>query len=148
MPTIDARLDQAGWTIPVILGLCSEDRDCRVAKGAAVPESLVTRGTIDTGAGMSGIRVSLLRRLGIEPAGKRVMLTAFGCLHDHEVDVYPIALGLVASGGPYGLHLMADTLVWGLPDGPDQIDVVLGRTTLEHCLLVFDGPAKRLTVAI
>ena len=86
---------------------------------------------VDTGATDSMISTSALRRLGVEPVGKRTYELATGELQDFEV-------------GYAEMSFMGDTIQTRVIFGPEDTEPILGAIALELAGLVVDPSNETL----
>jgi predicted aspartyl protease len=104
---------------------------CTIYVGAGGEEPLLgpLEALIDTGADITVVPMSYLRRLGVRPVGHGMAHSLWG--DRRSVHVYAISLRLD------NLHIRA-LQVLGDANGDE---IVLGRTVLNRLYLVLDGPA-------
>jgi hypothetical protein len=103
------------------------------------------RALIDRGASCSNVQKSILDQLGLEPVGEMLVSTASTAGTPKAVSAY--AVQLFFAGVP-GARFDADLRVAAADDLSSLgVDMLLGRDVLGRCLLFFNGPERRSTLA-
>jgi hypothetical protein len=96
---------------------------------------------VDTGAPMSAVDEKVIAALAVTPAGETEVHAAIG---SGQARRYDVSLILPGSGGQSmllnAMPILEGKFILG-------IDGFLGRDVLSHCVLVYDGPASRFTLA-
>jgi hypothetical protein len=103
------------------------------------------RALIDTGASCSNVQKSVLERLGLEPVGEELVHTASTEGTPKEVAAYAVQIFFAGvSGGQFDadLRVVAADDFSGL-----GVEMLLGRDVLGRCLIFFNGPEGRFTLA-
>ena len=113
--------------------------------GRSLPDPLNVRALVDTGADRSVVALSILKKLGLNPVGQTDLYTASTGGQPEVRDDYVVDLSF--SGDKPG-RLAEDLIVVG-SDGLSglSVEMLLGRDVLGNCLLVYDGPNRRFSLA-
>lgn len=113
--------------------------------GRPVPGPLKVVALIDTGAGQSQVDLSKLKTLELAPVARVDVFTASTGEKPVPRQVYTVDLSLAgAKPGPLAVNLRvvgSDSLA-GL-----KVQMLLGRDVLDRCLLAYDGPNRRCSLA-
>ena len=94
---------------------------------------------VDTGASCCCVEESALRRLQLEPVRHTEVRSPNGSRRQF---VYVARLGFPGSAIP-----ATELPVVGVQMGSEEIIALVGRDFLRHCLLVYNGPAGRCSLA-
>lgn len=146
MPVLSLEVDYTGRPIVdlyVTIGttLAASFREA----GRPVPGPLSIKALVDTGAIRSHVDLSLLDHLGLKATADIETYTASTGTTPERVGLYRIDLHL--AGTQLGmiardLEVVGSDKLAGL-----KVGMLLGRDILDRCLLVYDGPHRRFTLA-
>jgi hypothetical protein len=134
------RLTQLGPTIPVVIGLAPQALAMFQSAGLAVPPPVTGLAMIDTGASVSVIDVDALDGLGIAPSGTLAISTASG---SSTQPTYPASISFPGTSLP-NIHF-ADFV--GAPLLAQGVVALLGRSALQHFVVIYNGPGGYVSVA-
>jgi hypothetical protein len=149
MQTLQANIEPDGALVDILLGLSSAQARSLRRSGSPLPQPVAARALLDTGADVSCADSRVLAPLlghGLRPI--RFVFTNMP------------ALGGLALAGEYSVNLTivhpsrqvaANLTLHDLPLVEQSLgalgyEFLLGRDVLAHCLLVCDGPGRRLTL--
>jgi hypothetical protein len=111
-----------------------------------VPEPVVIRGLVDTGASCSAVDPTVIKRLGIEATGNVSILTASTGETPHACEQYDVALMLVMP--PQDVHVLSVTIpVLQAHLNPQGIQALLGRDVLSKGILVYNSHSGSFSLA-
>lgn len=113
--------------------------------GRPIPGPIYVKALVDTGAMGSHVDLSLLSSLGLDLEGEIDVYTASTGAVPEKMNTYTIDLHL--AGDKPGciardLEVIGSNRLAGL-----KVGMLLGRDILDRCLLVYDGPHRRFTLA-
>ena len=144
MPIITGTIDRDGAVIDVIIGETQDHRNTRKTGGHPVSPSITSRAAIDTGAGASGFSRQLLGRLGLKAIDTITIRTPVG--PPQTTDRYQVSVSFVAGGTK---HEFADALVIAADcfEPSEEIQGLIGRDILDHCMFEYWGPSRQFQFA-
>ena len=128
--------------IAMVVSISTLDRPDDPAES---PPSRVIQALVDTGAGQSHVAIDVLQDLGLGPVRSKRVFTASTGGASKVMDEYIIDLGFAGDRpGPIAenLRVIGSDKLAGL-----QVDMLLGRDVLDHCLLIYDGANRRFSLA-
>jgi hypothetical protein len=161
MPAIDFALSQDGPIISVGIYLsvarmlALQKEGAKTGTKVALPKPFVGRGLIDTGASGTVIDKAVAAVLGLVPTGSTLVHTPSTGTTPHQASCYDISIWFVSqspsSAQPASKSHMVHPSHVTLPVmeadfSTQRIDALIGRDILAHCLLVYDGPNKRVVL--
>jgi hypothetical protein len=141
MPTVGLELDHSGRPgVQLYLGVSYAERETL----GAPRTSLQVLALLDTGASRTVVERRYLEGLGLEAAGWTWLRSATTGASPVKTQVYAVSLAL--AGERTGV-LATDLEVIAAEDlGGLGFRALLGRDVLDHCLLHYDGPARRFAL--
>ena len=148
MQTLDVGLGPDGPIIALTLGLSWADIQALRMAGRPVPAPVAVQALIDTGAEASCVDPSVLAPLitGVPP-GRFVFANVPAASGVTPAGEYTVSLTVVHPSGNRRANLvLANQPVVEVPLGALGCDFLVGRDVLARCLLVYNGPAGRLTL--
>ena len=147
MPHFTLPLDDKGPILNVLLTV-SEAREAALVKlGQGVPEGVVAKGLVDTGASCTCVDPSVIQSLEISPSGEARMFTPSTV--DGAVPTYQYDLGLYI----YAQTVENPYKVRNLPvvEAPllqqQGFHALIGRDVLSKCILVYNGTTSTYMLA-
>jgi hypothetical protein len=150
MHSISGPIEPEGALVDALIGLAAADVQALWTAGRAVPVPISVRALIDSGAEVTCVDPSVVAPLtaaGLQPG--RYILTnmpaAGGLMAALE---YTVSLELIhpSRAARANLHLRSHAAM-ELALRHLGYQVLVGRDVLGRCLLVYDGPGKRFTLA-
>jgi|SRR5208337_2536095 len=150
MNTLSALVDAQGALIDILLTLAGPDLLALRQKGAPLPQPVAARAVIDTGADVTCLDSKLIVPLiasGLPP-GKFLLtnLPATGGLRPSME--YSVGLTIVHPSGRTRSNLvLRNQPVVEQALGSLGYDALIGRDVLDRCLLIYDGPGRRFSLA-
>lgn len=100
---------------------------------------------VDTGAKTSVIDKTVARELGVKKSGTTELTTPSTGGNPEPADVYEVGVVLSA----HGMEMEASGLRMASADLAAQgVQLLLGRDVLNRLTLLYDGPARRMTLFI
>jgi hypothetical protein len=116
-----------------------------LSAGQQIPAPLSVRGFLDTGSDVTCVASWVLRQLGLSMVQSRSTQTISG---PANVDLFEVSLTISGPAGKAGPILVREQLIiMELPQDPSDLDVLVGRDVLAECLVIFDWPGQRFTLA-
>jgi hypothetical protein len=145
MPYVTGSILPGGVIIDVVIGV-SEGRQKVLANvGFPVPARKTIRAVIDTGSGVSGIDPRVLQALDLKPVGDMQINTPSTSHTPHPCGEYLVSLSLLQSNQE--LHLPTFSVIDAVFQPDENIQALLGRDVLDHCLFIYDGQRQAFALA-
>ncbi len=146
MPVLDVEVDLYGrLLLEMYVAVSTSDVAVFRESGRSVAGPRKVVALIDTGAGQSQVDLSIIGDLEIFAIDETRVFTASTAEEPESRDVYSVDLALAgAKPGPLAINLRvvgSDSLA-GL-----KVQMLLGRDVLDRCLLAYDGPNRRCSLA-
>ena len=127
-----------------MVGVSQPRATALTAEGKQVPDAVVARMLIDTGASHTCIDETILRPLKLEPTGSIAAHTPSTGGNPHVMFQYDVALLLYHQDNS---RFLGNVPVSAVDFSAQSIDGILGRDILSLCLLVYDGRAVQFSLA-
>ena len=129
-------LTTKGGIFPVNIQLPQVLVDHLTSKNTPIPPPISGSALIDTGASVSVVDLSVLRKLKINPIGVATVTTTAG--HTQQ-NLFPARFQLA--------RLLIDiNAVLGANLSSQGLTAIIGRDILSKCILIYHGPAGRITL--
>ena len=143
MPILTGPLSANTALAELIIGVGAVHAAALVRAGRPVPPALVVRALIDTGAKRTCVDARVIAALDVLSTDVR---------HVRTVATGPMPLvtrvfNLAIMGGPASAVINPELAVLEANLAHHGIDCLLGRDALQSCVLVYDGPARRFSLA-
>ena len=148
MPCVAGAIDSPGAIFSVVVKVSGPRERELKSVGAAVPQPLILKGMIDTGASCSCVDPNSILALGLLPRARVVCVTPSTDENGTTVDQYEIGVALASiSTQGQGFVSFPSILAVGANLSHQGFDILIGRDILSHCLLVYDGRRNQFTLA-
>jgi hypothetical protein len=136
-----------GAVVEIEIGVGQPQRQNLRRAGRPIPAPIRLRAPLDSGAQCTFAEPTLLQPLALEFAGANYTnAPGLGGLSLHPQS--EASLTILHPSGARARHLTIDPLpILELPVGAMGYEAVIGRDVLALCVLVFDGPTGRFTLA-
>jgi len=110
-------------------------------QGKPVPKPVPGSALIDTGASITAVDDSVITSLGVQPVGVTTVHTPSGSAQQNQ---YPVRFTFPGTNLPElsGTQAIGSVLL------PQGIVALIGRDALRSLILVYNGPAGMITLAI
>jgi hypothetical protein len=145
MPHLTFPISQDGYALTVLIGLNGRGSTDLAQKGQPIPAPLSIRAVIDTGTDITCVAARVPQQLGLASAGEVQTQTIAGFVNSH---CYDVSLSNPKSGSLTGPLLVLDDLrVMELLDAIPNVEALIGKDVLSHCLLIIDGKRGEFTLA-
>ncbi len=102
---------------------------------------------IDTGAGVSGIDLSVIAHLEVQPVGQ---VTVAGVTGEKLRSKYPARFTFPGTSIPdlnFGELVEAELSNQAIAGNPGPLIALIGRDILHHFILIYNGPSGNFTLA-
>ncbi len=111
-----------------------------------VPDGVVTRALVDTGASCTCIDPTVLAQLNLSATGKVAMMTPSTGPQPQMADQYDVGVSIYGFADEPPLHI--PTMPVAASDLRQQgIDGLIGRDVLDWCVLIYNGEQRTFTLA-
>ncbi len=146
MPILRREIGWEGALAEVVVRVGSARRRVLHRNQMTIPSPVVIKAQIDTGSNYSGLDLRVFQALelfgevDIEP-----VFTASTDEVPHPAPVYVVSLTLLGAEGDRSFGDMR-VLAHRFSDH-EEARGIIGRELLDQCLLTYDGPGKRFTLA-
>ncbi|MGB7209051.1 MAG: retropepsin-like aspartic protease [Pyrinomonadaceae bacterium] len=145
MPHLNLQIGPLGPVMDVAVAVSSLRADALTLAKQAIPDAIVIRALVDTGASCSCVDPDVLTSLGLTPTGSASIHTpSTGGIAAHY-DQYDVDLMLTH---PKLVLNVQNVPVVATELGMQGIQGLIGRDVLENCLLIYDGQSKEFTISI
>jgi hypothetical protein len=143
MPIVVEQLSADGPIIEIRVHISEPRHQALKRTGKPIPNPVLARGLIDTGATCSCVDSAILRQLQLQPTGTTSIYTPSTTNAPHTANQYDVSLWLPANS-----HNIKITVPVIEADFSAQgIGMLIGRDVLDDCLLVYNGPSGSVTLA-
>lgn len=121
--------------------LISKELEEKLKKeGKSIPEPVVIKAQVDTGASNCVVQEDIPKRLGIQPVGSVKIATPSS--RDHLCYTYYMRMLIPAQNITY------DGIFTAAPLAGQNISSLIGRDLLAHGILIYIGYAKQFTLSL
>jgi len=145
MPHLTFANSKDGYALTVVVGLNGHDSTKLVTQGMPVTPPLVVRALIDSANDVTCVAAGVLRHFGLSLIGR---VTTQTMAESVFANLFEVSLGIPKSGGLTGPLLVLEQLrVMEWIQVFPNVDVMLGKDVLSHCLLIIDGPRAKFTLS-
>jgi hypothetical protein len=132
--------------IELYVGINPEEIQSRKERNDPIPATISVRALIDTGCSQTCIEERVLIGLGLIPVGETLFRTP--SIGPQPISAYEYAVEIASNEETVAI-LASNLRVVGVQDlGGPQVEALLGRDVLNECLMVYDGPARHLSLEI
>jgi hypothetical protein len=145
MPHFTYPMSSDGLAVLGLVGLNHQDTATLAQAGQPIPRPVAIRALLDTANDVTAVAGGVVQQLGLGHIKWAQTQTASGSV---QVRVYRVSLSISGpTRAPSPLLHRADLLVTELAVVLPNVDVLIGLDVLRECLLIFDGPGDRFTLA-
>lgn len=146
MPHVTLDVRGPGLVADVDIGVSKMRAALLRGLGEPVPKPVRILALIDTGATVSAIDERIVKQLSLRPTGSTLINTFTTGAVPARCDEYDVSIELI--------HLAATGLIFdpvAVSSAPLQqfgVGAIIGLNILSKCLLLYDGPNGRFTLAL
>lgn len=144
MPQLTLQIAAGGPLVDIAVAVSDERREALVKAGQPVPNPVLIRALIDTGASCTCIDPSVLQHLGLTPTGSTPIHTPSTGTGTHNADQYDVNIVLRHPELSLTLGTIPVIEAHLVMQG---IQALLGRDVLASCLLVYNGELGFFTLS-
>ncbi|MBU0760927.1 MAG: hypothetical protein KJ600_05225 [Nanoarchaeota archaeon] len=136
----DLNLQEDGPLVEVLFLISSELEERYRKEKKEIPEPVVVKALIDTGASMCLIQEDIPKKLGLEPVGTTKICTPSS--KDHACYQYFMRMAIPSHNLTYHGVFIASPLQG------QEIDCLIGRDLLKDGILIYLGNANQFTLSL
>lgn len=146
MPIINGTLSYHGAVVDLLVGVHEARRDVLKRNGFSVPKRRVLRAQIDTGTTFTAVEGTILEAMEIRVTNKVLVANVSPTAEPIEFNVCPVSIGIKGSDEDIELHVPElEVLACGFGNG--DVQALIGRDVLRHCLFSYNGPTNGFSLA-
>jgi hypothetical protein len=143
MPIVNGLRSSSGLVLDVFVGVSIYRQAALRRADFNVPQPVLARALLDSGASCSAVDPAIIRQLAVPPTGRTSILTPSTGAFAHECDQYDIAIAVLS---PHNVRFTVPAVEVALTS--TGVDVLLGRDVLDQCLFVYNGPTGAFSLAL
>jgi hypothetical protein len=146
MPTLIMPLDAGRAMVAAEISVPDSVRAALVASGATIPDPIVCRAIVDTGAGITCIDPRIRHGLGLVVMGNLAVASPFGPPEGQPTDLFEVVFRIRHSDGNAENNLVKP--LWSVAEAPvahTGAEVLIGTDMLEGSRFIYDGVALTFT---
>ena len=128
---VGRRIDASGSIIAATIGWSKSRRDAALCAGLSIPDGIVAKALVDTGASATCVDEEIVKRLALTPTGATTVSTPSG---NDEVFQYDVGITLDGSTSEHSIGVLALSL------SAIGFGALIGRDLLSHFRFEYDGP--------
>jgi hypothetical protein len=137
-----------GAILSVSFMVSTPRRDALIREGKPVPEAVVTRCLIDTGARGSAVDQSVIQALGVPPSGTVLVHTSSTGTIPVRCYRYAVNLGIIMENDHIHYPVKGRVVqVTEMDLSAQNIQGLIGRDMLDQGIFIYDGRQHILTLA-
>ena len=144
MPHFTLQIVPEGPVISLLVGLSAPRIAALRQANLPIPQAVVLRCLLDTGASGTCIDAAAIAPLGLTPTGTTLISTPSTGGTPHQCLTYDVGMMFVHPGGNRFFGTVAVVATDFLTQ---TIDGLVGRDVLSSCLFVYDGAARIFSIA-
>ncbi len=145
MPVVAGNLTDQGAIVSLTVGVSRDRKEALVRVGFPVPAEVQLRAVIDSGSAVTAIQPDVFRALDLTRIDEVAIHTPSTGATPHHCDRFHVSLSLVHEQQEL---LLASALVISSMFRPEEnLQGLIGRDVLDHCLFVYDGKRKQFSLA-
>ena len=144
MPYFTLQFQPSGPQLDVFVAVSLPREQALIKAQIAIPQPILTKGLLDTGASQTCVDPDIIQRLGLQPTGVTSVLTPSTGAVPHQAKTYDVRLIIPAGAVSWQIPALA-VIESSLKS--QGIEVLVGRDVLSECLMVYDGKNKIFSLA-
>lgn len=144
MPNLSGRITRLGLVIDVRVMQSPQRVEALKKAGRPYSTPMIAQGLIDTGASCSALDPVIIRSLDLQPHGT-VSIHTPSTGPAYETRAQYDACFVIGDPAEGALHLVRPVISVSLAS--EGFQALIGRDVLDHCVLTYDGPNNRFTLA-
>ncbi len=149
MPHFTLQLTAGGPVVDIVVGVSAARHQALTQAGQPVPPVILIRALVDTGASSTCLEPSVFQSLQLSPIGQVPTFTPTTGGTPHSSDQYDIGLVIPSSSSAAPFTRQNLLVLAAQPSSLHHqgIQGLIGRDTLEDCLLNYNGALGFFTLA-
>jgi predicted aspartyl protease len=144
MPVLTIPLEARGAIMTVGIGV-SLPRSIALKKaGLVVPQVVIIRALIDTGANCTCVDPEVIKKLALTPSGVVHMLSASTGATPHVCNQFDVAIVIAMDNQVHVPSLVIPVIESNLKT--HGFHALIGRDVLDQGVMIYDGPRRSITL--
>ena len=144
MPHFTLNLTAEGPLINLFVGVSAPRMRALQEANLPVPQGVILRCLIDTGASGTCLDATAIAPLGLTPTGTTLISTPSTGAIPHQCNTFDVG---VVFAHPVNNRIFGVVPIVATDFSAQRIDGLLGRDILSSCLFVYDGAANLFSIA-
>ncbi len=145
MPLITVPVEQIGPVLTVAVGVSVPRAGALVAHGQSAPPPVMGRFLLDTGASKTCVDLDLIVPLGLPRINSVLISTPSTGGKPATRDQFDASV-IIQGNSPDVSYLVAAIPIIATHFRSQGIDGLIGRDVIDLCMLVYNGPARTVTL--
>jgi predicted aspartyl protease len=144
LPHFTLQFQTGGPQLELYVGVSHPRQNALQQAGGPIPQPILIRGLVDTGASTTAIDPAVINGLQIQPTGSMSVLTPSTGATPHQANTFDVSVTIPVAGVTFALGALQ---VFEAALNVQGIQALIGRDVLANCLFVYDGRAKIFSLA-
>jgi hypothetical protein len=144
MPHFTLQIVPEGPLLSIVVGVSNPRAVALQQAGQPVPQAVILRCLIDTGASGTCLDAAAIAPLGLTATGTTLITTPSTGVTPHECPTFDVSILFYHADNSRFFGIVP---VVATDFSAQSIDGLLGRDVLSSCLFVYDGAAKIFSIA-
>jgi hypothetical protein len=144
VPHFTLQFQTGGPQLHLYVGVSQPRQQALKDAGLEVPQPILIRGLVDTGASSTAVDPTIIEKLGLSATGAMPILTPSTGDKPHQANTFDVSIAVPLP--PFNFNIAA-MQVFESSLNVQGIQALIGRDILANCLLVYDGRANIFSLA-
>jgi hypothetical protein len=144
MPHFTLQFQIGGPQLELYVGVSQPRHQVLQQANMPIPQPILIRGLLDTGASTTAIDSGIILALGLQPTGSMLILTPSTGSSPHPANTFDVSIIIPVANLTFTVPAMQ---VFESSLNIQGFQVLIGRDILSNCLFVYDGRANIFSLA-